>query len=115
MENHLLGGFTLQTEVHDVKSRLDWGQPNFTIVDVRERQTYNQAHISGAIPLPLNELVKRATGSLAKNRDIYIYGDNDEQSANAAQALRTAGFARVSQLTGGLSAWKTAGGATEGI
>ncbi|NMG20158.1 rhodanese-like domain-containing protein [Brasilonema bromeliae] len=115
MTNLLLGDFTLQTDAHELKSRLQWGQPAFTIIDVRERQTYNQGHISGAIPLPVNELVKRATVSLAKDRDIYIYGDSDEQSASAAKTLRDAGFARVSELTGGFSAWKAAGGSTEEI
>ncbi|NMG06149.1 rhodanese-like domain-containing protein [Brasilonema sp. UFV-L1] len=115
MTNLLLGNFTPQTDAHDLKSRLQWGQPAFTIVDVRTRQSYNQGHISGAIPLPVDELVKRATTTLAKERDIYIYGDSDEQSASAAKTLRDAGFSRVSELTGGFSAWKAAGGSTEEV
>ncbi|MBW4634545.1 MAG: rhodanese-like domain-containing protein [Iphinoe sp. HA4291-MV1] len=115
MTNLLLGDLTPQTDAHDLKSRLQWGQPAFTIIDVRERQTYNQGHISGAIPLPVSQLVERATISLAKERDIYIYGDSDEQSANAAKALRDAGFSRVSELTGGFSGWKAAGGSTEEV
>ncbi|GAB1538533.1 rhodanese-like domain-containing protein [Scytonema sp. NUACC21] len=114
MENTLLGGFVSQSDAHDLKSRLEWGQPGFTIVDVRDRSTYNQGHITGAIPMPLSELTKRAS-SLVKNRDIYIYGDSDEQSAHAAKALRDSGFTRVVELVGGLSAWKAAGGAVEGI
>ncbi|KAF3886409.1 MULTISPECIES: rhodanese-like domain-containing protein [Nostocales] len=114
MENTLLGAFASHSDAHDLKSRLEWGQPGFTIVDVRDRRTFNQGHISGAIPIPLNDLTKRAS-SLVKSRDIYIYGESDEQSANAAQTLREAGFAHVSTLTGGLAAWQAAGGAVEGV
>lgn len=105
----------LVTDAHDLKLRLEWGHPAFTIIDVRDRHTYNQGHISGAIPIPLDELAKRAKSSLHTERHIYVYGTNEEQSANAAQTLRTAGFAEVFELLGGLPGWKAAGGATEGI
>jgi rhodanese-related sulfurtransferase len=104
-----------QTDVHVVKSRLEWGEPAFTILDVRDRQTYNEGHIMGALATPIDQLVDRATSSLSKDRDIYVYGNSDEQSAEAAQSLRNAGFVHVSLLKGGLAAWKAIGGPTEGI
>ncbi|MDZ8052156.1 MAG: rhodanese-like domain-containing protein [Aulosira sp. ZfuVER01] len=105
----------LLTDAHDLKLRLEWGHPAFTIIDVRDRHTYNQGHISGAIPIPLDELTKRAKSSLHAERHIYVYGTNDEQSTNAAQTLKAAGFAEVSSIQGGLAGWKAAGGATEGL
>ncbi|TVP60568.1 MAG: rhodanese-like domain-containing protein [Nodularia sp. (in: Bacteria)] len=104
-----------QSDVYAVKSRLEWGEPAFTIIDVRDRLTYNEGHIMGAMPMPMDELVDRATSSLDKNRDIYIYGANDQQAAQAARMLRNAKFNHVSQLKGGLAAWKEIGGPTEGI
>ncbi len=104
-----------QSDVHQLKSRLEWGEPAFTILDVRDRTTYNEGHIMGSMPMPMDELVDRATPALAKSRDIYVYGANDEETNQAAQALRSAGFERVSALKGGLAAWKAIGGATEGI
>ncbi|MDB9373879.1 rhodanese-like domain-containing protein [Nodularia sphaerocarpa] len=104
-----------QSDVYAVKSRLEWGEPAFTIIDVRDRLTYNDGHIMGAMPMPMDQLVDRATSSLDKNRDIYVYGANDQQSAQAAQMLRNAQFNHVSQLKGGLVAWKEIGGPTEGI
>ena len=104
-----------QSDAHTLKSRLEWGEPAFTILDVNDRQTYNQGHIMGAMPMPLDQLVERAEPSLAKSRDIYVYGENDQKSAEAAQLLRSAGFEHVSQLRGGLAAWKEIGGPTEGI
>lgn len=102
-----------QSDVHVLKSRLEWGEPAFTILDVRDRDAYNQGRIMGAMPFPVDQLVDRA-GSLAKSRDIYVYGESDEQTAQAAQLLRNAGYIHVSELKGGLAAWKAVGGPTEG-
>jgi rhodanese-related sulfurtransferase len=104
-----------QSDAHVLKSRLEWGEPAFTILDVRDRMTYNQGHIMGSMPMPMDELVDRAAPTLAKSRDIYVYGANDEETSQAAQALRSAGFEHVSALKGGLAAWKAIGGPTEGI
>jgi 3-mercaptopyruvate sulfurtransferase SseA len=65
--------------------------------------------------MPTDDLVNRATSSLDKSRDIYIYGANEDESGQAVQSLRSAGFEHVSQLKGGLAAWKAIGGPTEGI
>ncbi|MBW4555796.1 MAG: rhodanese-like domain-containing protein [Trichormus sp. ATA11-4-KO1] len=105
----------LVADVHDLKFRLEWGQPAFTIIDVRDRHTYNRGHITGSIQIPLDELVKRAKLFLHIERQIYIYGDNDAQATHAAQKLREAGFTNATEIKGGLTAWKTVGGATEGI
>ncbi|WP_413175020.1 rhodanese-like domain-containing protein [Anabaena azotica] len=122
MTNNLMGGIIPQqppieaeSDVHVVKSRLEWGEPAFTILDVRDRSIYNEGHIMGAMSMPIDELIDRAAISLEKSRDIYIYGTNDGQTAKAAEILRSAGFYHVSQLKGGLGAWKAIGGATEGI
>ncbi|MBE9050085.1 rhodanese-like domain-containing protein [Nostocales cyanobacterium LEGE 11386] len=104
-----------QSDVYAVKSRLEWGEPAFTILDVRDRMTYNEGHIMGAMPMPMDDLVDRATSSLDKSRDIYVYGANDQQTAQATKLLRSAGFEHVSELKGGLAAWKEIGGPTEGI
>ncbi|MDB9373786.1 rhodanese-like domain-containing protein [Nodularia sphaerocarpa] len=105
----------LVAEVHDLKSRLEWGQPAFTIIDVRDRHTYNYNRITGAIQIPLDELVKRAKPALHEERQIYIYGDSDTQAGYAVQLLRAAGFMNATVLRGGITAWKTIGGATEGV
>ena len=122
MVNNLVGGIIppqppveAQSDAHTLKSRLEWGEPAFTILDVRDRNTYNEGHIMGSMPMPIAQLVERADASLAKSRDIYVYGANEEDTAQAAQQLRSNGFEHVSQLKGGLDAWKEIGGPTEGI
>ncbi|MEM8673424.1 MAG: rhodanese-like domain-containing protein [Cyanobacteria bacterium P01_G01_bin.67] len=103
-----------QSLVYDLKKRLDWGEPALTIVDVRERDAFNVSHISGAISLPMNELVNRALNNFELERDLYIYGSTDEQTADAAAQLRTADYQNVAELRGGLTAWKASNFPIEG-
>ncbi|MFB2878988.1 rhodanese-like domain-containing protein [Floridanema aerugineum] len=104
-----------QCLVYDLKTRLDWGEPALTIIDVRDRNQFRTSHILGAVPMPIDQLVERARASLEFNRDIYIYGETDEESAIAAAKLRAAGYINVSQIRGGLPAWKAVGYPIEAI
>jgi rhodanese-related sulfurtransferase len=104
-----------QSRVYDLKARLDWGDPALTIIDTRDRSEFKCSHILGAIPMPLNELVERAPCSLEITRDIYIYGETDEETAEAATKLRAAGYQNVSELRGGVAAWKAVGYPIESI
>src|SRR4028119_755521 len=105
---------TPQSSAQALKQRLEWGEPAFTVLDVRERTAFNQSRILGAMTMSMEELVDRAKSSLEPIREIYIYGETDEQSAEAANKLREAGFNSVSELRGGLAGWKAIGGPTEG-
>jgi len=58
--------------------------------------------------MPLDELVSRARASLEIDRDIYVYGQTDEQTAKAASQLREAGYQHIAELMGGLAAWERA-------
>ncbi|MBD1843315.1 rhodanese-like domain-containing protein [Cyanobacteria bacterium FACHB-63] len=108
-------GLKAQSSVHDLKSRLEWGEPGLTILDVRPRDIYNQGHIMGAMEFPVDKLVDLAKNNLETNRDIYVYGASDQETAEAANLLRQAGYQNVSELKGGLEAWKAVAGSTEGI
>jgi len=97
-----------RSNVESLKNRLDWGEPALTIIDVRDRTAFNTSHITGAIAMPLQELVTQARASLEFIRDIYVYGETAEQTADAAFQLRAAGFQHIAELVGGLAAWKRA-------
>lgn len=103
-----------QSSAQALKQRLEWGEPAFTILDVRDRNAFNASRLMGAMTMPLEDLAERATGSLDSRREIYVYGDSDDQTAQAANQLRAAGFESISELRGGLDAWKAIGGPTEG-
>ena len=97
-----------KSSVSSLKQRLDRGDPALTIIDVRPRILFNITHIMGAIPMPINEPAAPTLASLKSNRDIYVYAETDEQTAVAAKQLRQAGYQNVSELIGGLKAWKKA-------
>lgn len=104
-----------QSRVYDLKERLDWGEPALTIIDVRDRAAFNVERILGAVSMPMAGLIGQAQAALEPVRDIYVYGESDEQTAEAAEVLRTAGFNNVAALQGGLPAWKAAGFQVENI
>lgn len=106
--------FEVVTSATDLKARLDWGEPALTIIDVRDRKSYNEERIMGAISLPIEELTSRAPETLETDRDIYVYGDSDQATEGAAIQMYEAGFEHIAAIKGGLSAWREAGGATEG-
>ncbi|NJL84746.1 MAG: rhodanese-like domain-containing protein [Leptolyngbyaceae cyanobacterium SM1_1_3] len=103
-----------ESTASDLKQRLDWGEPGLTIIDVRDRAAYNKERITGAIPVPMSDLVSEVKSTLESNRDIYLYGESDEASGQAASMLSDAGFESVARIKGGLSAWKAISGPTEG-
>ena len=103
-----------QATAHELKSRLNWGEPNLTILDVRDREAYDDCRILGALNTPLNILPDAADMTLQHKRDIYVYGESDEQSQMAAEKLRQAGFHQVAELQGGIQAWMEIGGSIDG-
>ena len=102
------------TAPEDLKARLDWGEPAFTIIDVRDRTQYNEQRIQGAIHYNPDELVERVQQTLELDRDIYIYADDEGAASIAAAKLDEAGFKKVAVLEGGLNAWQAASGVVEG-
>ena len=63
--------------------------------------------------MPMGLLSSLASSNLERDRDIYVYGGSDEQTADAASVLREAGFERVAQLKEGLSGWIAISGSVE--
>lgn len=106
--------FERKTSAQDLKARLDWGEPAFTIIDVRDRESFNNQRIQGAIHYTPDELVGRVQQTLEADRDIYVYADEDNAAIEAASQLDQAGYQKVAILAGGLQAWLTAKGVVEG-
>lgn len=104
-----------RVDVSVLKNRLDWGKPALTLIDVRGRYAFNTTHIMGAVSMPMGGLVTKVKASLELIRDIYVYGETDEETAEAALHLRQAGYQHVAELRGGLAAWQHAQFPVEGI
>ena len=81
------------------------------VVDVRDPGEYGAGHILGARNLPLSRMEEGGAELAAKRKDkpVIVYCDTGNRSAKAAAALRSKGYARVLNLSGGLTAWLQAG------
>lgn len=78
------------------------------IVDVREDWEFAQAHIKGAVWVPLSRLQEKSEQLIpAKNRPLVTYCHHGVRSAKAAAWLIEHGFADVSSMDGGIDAWAT--------
>lgn len=104
-----------QAEPQELLQRLNWGEPALTIIDTRDREAFNQERITGALPMSKEHLPDAVLPELEYSRDIYLYGDTAESTTEAANQLRQAGYQKVAEIRGGLSAWKDIGGPTEGV
>lgn len=98
---------TPKASAQSLKERLQWGEPGLTIIDTRDRQSFLEERIMGAMLID-------DVSNLPENREIYLYGDNDQSTAEVADQLRQKGFESVSEVQGGLAGWKAITGATEG-
>jgi hydroxyacylglutathione hydrolase len=77
------------------------------LVDVRAPREREQKFIHGSMSVPLNQLPQRA-GELPKNRELLVYCAGGYRSSIAASLLQQKGFARVSEIAGGMAAWEAA-------
>jgi len=74
------------------------------IIDVREPDEYQIAHINGVPLYPLSTLQQRFT-ELDPNQQYYIHCKSGVRSLRALQFLREQGFKYLKSVKGGISAW----------
>lgn len=74
------------------------------LIDVREPDEYDVAHIEGSRLIPLKTLPD-ALDSLPRDREILIHCKAGGRSAKAVQLLFDHGFTRVKNVNGGMDAW----------
>ena len=89
--------------VQELKSKLD-AKEAFELIDVRENFEWEIARIPGAKLIPLGELPSRMS-ELDTADEIVLQCKSGIRSAKALKLLREAGFAKLSNLTGGIEAW----------
>ena len=74
------------------------------LLDVREPFEHRIARLEGAELVPLST-VPSAVGGLDPERDVAVYCHHEVRSRAAAEYLRTQGFRRVWNVTGGIDRW----------
>jgi len=88
----------------DAKKALDSNSPPI-LLDVRFESEYEEAHIPGAILIPVSALMERAESELPdKDALILIYCESGYRSKTAAEMLIDMGYTYVKDI-GGLDMW----------
>jgi len=75
------------------------------VVDVRSAEEFDVGHVDGAINIPMDVLMQRATELPRDANVITVCTKGGGRSERAAEQLRANGFASVRSLCGGTQAW----------
>jgi molybdopterin/thiamine biosynthesis adenylyltransferase/rhodanese-related sulfurtransferase/molybdopterin converting factor small subunit len=80
------------------------------IVDVRDKEEYNEGHIEGAVHLPRSFLEMKAEAALSdREAPIIVHCAGGVRSLLAAESLRRLGYTNVRSMAGGFAKWKDQG------
>lgn len=91
--------------VRQLKDRLDRGD-RLTIIDVREPHEWQIANLEqyGSRLIPLGQVASRL-GEINPDEEIILQCKMGGRSAKAYDVLKQAGYARIRNLKGGITAW----------
>jgi rhodanese-related sulfurtransferase len=99
----------------DLRNCVQARDPDLIILDVREREAFERAHLPGARHLPRGQLELRVNEELPDpTRRVLVYCELGQISTLAAATLREVGYQRAVALDGGMRAWREAGYPVEG-
>ena len=93
-----------EVTVQEMKKALDDPKLGIRVIDVREPDEYQIAHIDGVPLVPLSTLPQKFT-SLDANQAYYIHCKSGIRSLKALKFLREQGFKYLKSVKGGISAW----------
>ena len=74
------------------------------LLDVRTPEEFRQAHLRGALLIPLGELQKRVP-EIPRDRPILVYCAVGARSNTAAGILASKGYREIYQMSDGLVGW----------
>ena len=93
-----------QLTVLELKARLDEGEKDFTLVDVREPWEVNICSMPDAISVPMRAIPARYL-ELPKDQEIVVVCHHGIRSQQVANYLERMGFDKLNNLVGGINAW----------
>ena len=93
-----------EVSVQEMKRAIENPKLGIKVIDVREPDEYQIAHINGVPLFPLSTLQQRFT-ELDPNQQYYIHCKSGVRSLRALQFLREQGFKYLKSVKGGITAW----------
>ncbi|GIX00814.1 MAG: sulfurtransferase [Pirellulaceae bacterium] len=81
-------------------------QRQVVLVDCREPEEYELAHIAGAVLIPMSQWEQQA-GRLdaMRGQHVVVHCHHGVRSRRVVHWLRSAGFAMAQSMAGGIEAW----------
>lgn len=98
-----------QMTPRQVLALVEQGTP-LVLLDCREPNEWNLAHLPGAIHIPRGELETHVEARVPRDRKVVIYCQSGNRSAFAAETLEQMGYTDVSSMSGGIREWADIGG-----
>ena len=103
-----------ETNVAEVKRRMDRGDRGFRLVDVREESEFAAGHIPGAMHLGKGVIERDVEQKIPDaGQEIILYCGGGFRSALAADNLQKMGYTNVLSMDGGWRGWTEAGNPVE--
>jgi len=93
-----------EVTVQEMKKALEDPALGIQVIDVREPDEHQIAHVKGVPLFPLSTLPRQFT-ELEPNQQIYIHCKSGVRSLRALQFLREQGFKYIKSVKGGINAW----------
>jgi adenylyltransferase/sulfurtransferase len=93
-----------EVSVLDMKRALEDPKSGIKVIDVREPDEYQIAHVTGVPLIPLGTLPQRFT-ELDPNQTLYVHCKSGLRSLKAVQFLKEQGFKYAKSVKGGILAW----------
>lgn len=79
---------------------------NKQFIDVRTPGEYKANHIREFKNVPLNQLPQK-TETLSKDQEVVVICQSGMRSSQASKLLKKSGFKSVTNVRGGMSAWRS--------
>lgn len=93
-----------QMSPQELKTRLDQGEKNLVVVDVREPWELGICALPGAVSIPMRAVPARYP-ELPRDAEIVVVCHHGIRSQQVAHFLERVGFEKLNNLTGGVAAW----------
>jgi rhodanese-related sulfurtransferase len=92
-------------DVHQLKNKMDT-HANLCLIDVRETEEWQVAHIPGAVHIPKDIITANIESTVTdKKYPIYLHCRGGVRSLYAAQCLMDMGYEEVYSVDGGIIEW----------
>ena len=103
---------TMYTDINSEDYRQQFASEDVQFIDVREADEYAEAHIPGAINIPLSEFQQRMD-EISEDAPLLLVCRTGVRSAQAAIFMASMGYDEVYNLEEGTAGWMKKGYAVE--